>query len=333
MASNGTMPTESIIRKIQALMNVAGRTEEEAASFMAKAQELMAAYNVDVTILGQNTPSSSTESLGGPREKQRTARTAQYDWQQQLMKAIAEANFCWHWITEVYETDRVMRGGKVKKFDRPHKMRRHVILGKEANRAIVEMMYNYLIDTIEAILPFENRDRLSNDAHIWRRGCTDRLCERIKEKAESLKTQSDSVASAAPVGSAGCAITLRSVAEKEYQANYDARYGEGAWARSKANEAKWASQEYQQEQQRRYELREAEQRAKLLAETPAQRAKREAKEAREAERREQRWAREDEKEASKRSGRAYWQGRDRAESINLDSQLKEGKGSAKGELK
>jgi hypothetical protein len=232
---------EKIIRQIQLLLNLANAgkhskdkaTEQEALTAMAKAQELLAKYNVDISVVGQRPEPGSP--VDAKREQAKSARTAQYDWQEKLMKAICEANFCWHWITEVWETERVMRGGKVKKFDRPHKMRRHVVLGSEVNRTVVEMMYGYLIDTIEGLLPYPNAERLSNDAHIWRRGCVDRLCERIKEKAKRM----GEIDPTQNTESQTTALAIRSVRDSEYMANYDARYGAGAYARRKEQEAYW----------------------------------------------------------------------------------------------
>jgi hypothetical protein len=322
---------ESVVRKIQLLFQLAQQkfgndgqsNENEAAAAMAKAQELLAKYNLDMAMVQSSRVEGGTALKEDKREEVKSQRTAMYRWQVKLCKAICEANFCWHWVVDTIDEYQIS-GGSFKKHDRPRRVKRHVILGREDNTKVSGMMYEYLVDTIEKLVPFKGAERLSRSANSWREGCADRLIERIEEKTEAMKkaNRTDST-SEAP---ASTAITVQGYFEKEYAANYDARYGAGAYARAKAREAKREVEYKEREQQMKEKEKE---RQRLLAnETPAQRAKREREEAKEQERQrkasERYWRSEDrkeEQEAMRRDHSAYHSGRRSANDIGLDSQI------------
>lgn len=326
---------ESVIRKIQLLFQMAARAkgndgssnEAEASAAMAKAQELLAKYNLDMaTIQDAKVAGGSNTEDNEKREKTRLNRTAMYAWQQRMCKAIAEANFCWYWTRTVVEENKVN-----------HKMcsvKRHVILGREANVTAVTMMYDYLCEVIEGNVPQRGtKDIVSRSANSWREGCADRLVSRINDKQMKMQYEVEQQAKQAASGKAatvGTAITLRSVTDNEYAANYDATYGAGAYARSKATDAEWYAQQAERQQL------DEEVKAKLLAsETPAQCQAREAAEAKEAEKEakanERYWQAQDrrkQREADRRDWSAYQAGQAKGSQINLDSQLKGGNPSS-----
>ena len=93
------MADTSIIEKIKKLLNLAQSScEAEASLAMARAQELLAKYNLDYAQV------KDAELYGHQqeekREKTQVNRSAKYQWQVDLWAAIAEANFCWHWVRE-----------------------------------------------------------------------------------------------------------------------------------------------------------------------------------------------------------------------------------------
>jgi hypothetical protein len=332
--------SENIVRKIQLLLQLAERAagnEVEAAAAMAKAQELLAQYNLDLATVqdkvvkgGTNTPDDAMAK----RDYAVTKRSAMYQWQRNLVRALAEANYCIYWTAEVQEELYIPKSKR--KYDDDEAMqkrwvKRHKVLGRTANTMSVLMMVDYLMDTIERLLPYEQKERLSRSASSWREGCSDRLIQRIQAKAEAMKK-----ADYATQGEAAytTAIALRNVATAEEIGNYDFQNGAGAWAaraaRMKANEERWAAQDKLNAEREAKELAELE--AKLALETPAQKAKRLKAEAREAERRakysERYWEAQDRKayrEASRRDHGAYRAGSATAEKIGLDDQLKSGK--------
>lgn len=326
---NGSTPNDSVIRKIQLLFQMAQRktnndgssNEAEALSAMAKAQELLTKYNLDLHVVQGTTVERGAAEIEQKREKQQFARTAMYRWQQSLAKAICKANFCFHWVVETTDEWQIT-GGMRKKHDHPRKVKRHVILGKTANAKVAELMYEYLVDTVERSIPYTGSERLSRSANSWREGCAERLIERIKEKAERMKQ----AAAGATEEEKSTALAVQDLHEKEYAANYDAQYGAGAYARNKAQEAKW-QQQWADERKRR----EEEHAAMLAGETPKERAAREKKESREAGKQAARdakyWDRfyaKQEREEARRDIAAYTRGHKKGGEINLDSQVNGG---------
>lgn len=225
-------PSESVIRKIQKLLAHSkgkGTTEEEASTAMDMATELLAKYNLDMAIIDKAVVEGGTVTAPEKREKTKIDRSAMYKWQQELCRRIASANFCWYWAQEVLEPK-----GKPDQYgyQPKRKVKRHVILGREANVVAVQMMYEYLVETLEDILPYPHVERLSRSAVSWREGAAERLAERVEAKAYAMRNP-DTNATAA-VKETG--VMLRSVVQSEYAANYDSLYGVDAYAKAIARQ-------------------------------------------------------------------------------------------------
>jgi hypothetical protein len=318
-------PSDGIMRKIQLLLNLGERSEgneTEAAAAMAKAQELLAQYNLDMATVadavvagGSNANKSAADVK---REKVEAKRNATYEWSRRLVKAVAEANYCVYWAEDVRTESKAGRVRWVK---------RHRVLGRVENTTAVLVMTDYLYGTIMRLLPYDKSTRLSSDAMAWCDGCVDRLTERVAAKARALRTPDY-----AAQGEAGyaTAIMVRGMAEAEEAANHDAIHGKGAWVKKTAIEAEyertWPEREARWAAEAKA-LRDKEA-AKLLAETPAEKKQREAKERRE--RRESEaysrryWAREDRREEraeARRSSDAYKSGAATGAAIGLDGQV------------
>ncbi len=317
-----TPDTNDIIRKIQKLLALGqSPNEAEAALAMARAQTLLAKYNLDCAMVTETHVAGGT--VGAPeekREKTRISRSAQYRWQRDIWKAIAEANFCWHSIVEVFEGKRGKGTSKVR-------VKRHMILGRESNVIAVRLMGEYLEDTMERILPYPNSERLSRAAISWKTGCAARLIERIEQQAEERKQ-----ADVRPAGESTALVLLRDVYQREYAANYDFRYGAGAHARRLLQDAEWQQGQAAREERARIEQekKEKEWLEYLQNESPEQKRAREKKEANERlrqerawERQTRSWERERIREASRLDRSAYRSGRSAAESINIGAQVKE----------
>lgn len=149
-------PPDSIIRKIQKLLALGTATrnnsEEEAAAAMAKAQELLAAYNLDLAIVEQAalTPEAQARAAASEkREKTEIDKGALYQWQRDLWKAVAEANFCWYW-----------RVRKQEEYPSRKYKDRHVVLGRESNVLATQLMAEYLIEAMDRLLPFQGPERM-----------------------------------------------------------------------------------------------------------------------------------------------------------------------------
>lgn len=323
--------SDNVVRKIQLLLKLAERkegNEVEAAAAMGKAQELLAQYNLDLATVqdkvvagGANTPDQAMAK----RDYARISRSAMYNWQRKLVRALAEANYCRYWVEETTE----------ERWKRLCNVKRHKVLGRVANTTAVLVMTDYLMETIERLLPYTGRERLSRSAVSWREGCADRLIERIQEKAEAMRTADYAAQGEAAYSTA---IAVRNMASAEEIGNYDHIHGAGAWAAKEARAAKWAEDTklyaIAREEREKRELAELE--ARLALETPAEKMKRVRKEAkqREADRRyaERYWDRQDrkaEREAARRDHSAYRQGAKTGADIGLDGQLKAGREAPK----
>ena len=322
-----TTEQDSIIRKIQKLLALGQSSNEAEANLaMARAQELLAKHNLEMAMIKDAVVAGGTVQAEEKREQTRISRSAQYKWQQSLWRAIAEANFCWYSVAEVFEGKRGTKSATSKV-----RVKRHLILGSESNVIAVRIMGEYLEDTMERILPFPNNERLSRSAISWKTGCAERLQERIEAMAEERKRASDA---ARPAEGSGTALVLRDVYQREYAANYDVRYGKGAHARMLASNAEWEAGRAEREAKAKADREQAEREwlEYLQNETPVQKKAREREEAKEREReakaRERRWRSWDaeaRRNARKIDGDAYRAGKQDGDTISLDSQLPEGR--------
>jgi hypothetical protein len=212
--------TARIIDRINKLLALAGNnsSEAEAASAAAKAQSLMEEYNIEVSTL---------EAKGGATEgREKTMRhdlSAMYEWQQRLMRAVADSNLCHH---TVVKTD-TFKGGK------PVVSKRHRLIGRKTNVAVALQVYEYLVEAMQRLLPYPNGESLSKSAHSWRMGCVDRLASRLNEqrreavRASRAKAAEARAASQHPGAAPGTALALllEDVIQSEIDANAEFMYG------------------------------------------------------------------------------------------------------------
>lgn len=265
-------PSEAIVRRIQKLLSLGqgqNNSGEEAAAAMAMAQKMLARYNLDYHTVQAAQVAGGTNVVEEAREQVQVNLSAQYQWQRELWKAIAEANFCWHWVTKVHVQSHL--DPKVRVW-----ANRHFLLGRTSNVLMVRMMGEYLCQTIERMVPYKGGQRMSRSAASWRAGCADTLIERIEaDAAKARKAQ--------PTDASGTGLSLRTVEDLEYQGNYDAKHGKGAWARQQEWEKQYALVQAERAEQAR--LRRIEEQkewdAYLATETPEQKKAREKEEERE----------------------------------------------------
>lgn len=318
--------SDNVVRKIQLLLKLAERTEgneNEAAAAMGKAQELLAQYNLDLATVQDKVVAGGTaeQEAMGKRDYARVSRSAMYNWQRALVKTLAEANYCRYWVEETTE----------ERWKRLCNVKRHKVLGRVVNTTAVLVMTDYLMETIERLLPYKGRERLSRSAVSWREGCADRLIVRIKEKAEKMRAADYATQGEVAYSTA---IAVRNMATAEEVGNYDHINGVGAWARKLERDAAWKESNALWEKHRAErdakELAELE--AKLALETPEQKLKREKREAKEdaaqQRRNERYWDRQDAKQdrqEARRDHTAYAAGSRTGEKIGLDGQVGAGK--------
>ena len=290
-------PNEAVIRKIQLLLNLGNRggTEAEADAAMAKAQELLTKYNLDMAVIDAAKDKAEQKAAPEKREKTKIDRAANYKWQIKLCKAIAEANFCWHWVADIQEEEPTTIKGRTY-----HRMiKRHVVLGSEVNVVAVMMMYGFLADVIEELVPWKGKERLCKSAVSWREGCAYRLCQRIEKKAYEMRHPEEK---ATEPDSSKMGVVLRSLVKSEYEKNYDALYGEGSYA---ASQQRWAVEKVKAADAPKVELTEAEK----------------AKQQKASDKWWQKYQRQQQREIDKRDISAFMSGIKAGESISLQDRI------------
>ncbi len=242
---------DAIIKRIEALLNNEGRTEEEAAVYTAKAQELLEKHNLEMADLGK----SKRGAHGDPR-KDNKRKGGLYKWQRDLWENVSKLNFC-HYLS-------------IKGLERGSTYE-HRIIGSHVNVLATEQMSQYLQSTIERIAQQWAKDRGINvfkrEAIAYREGMADRLGERLRdmrrkrEQEEARRQSEEAVRSKHPgaAPSAG-ALTIVQHSQNEDDLNHDYLCGlePGTTTRLRLErEAKWAAEKAAREQWKRDNPEEA----------------------------------------------------------------------------
>lgn len=314
MTANQELPAniQAIVDKVEKLLRLASNNpnEAEAQSAANKAAEILAAYNLDMTIVGQAGGKSNDR-----REDNKIAGGL-YKWQRAVWNGVAKMNFCmYHYIRGL------QKGSKYE----------HRLIGRTANILATRLMAEYLEQAIERI----TRERFGNlpsvyfskDGVAFREGMADRICERLYDRRRQAEREAEQAKADNRRRNPGAAtaLTIVDVKASESKANeeheYDLRNGAGSWTRmEKRNEER------------------AVEAAKVRAETEAEleRFKTEhpeeyAKQEMEAMLRASKEAQREERNARRRKGRAYkeetvrantyFEGHRRGGDVSLDKQV------------
>jgi hypothetical protein len=243
---------QDAVRRVEKLLRLAAKNknENEAAAAAAKAQEILAAYNLDMATVEANSGASS-----GKREDAKT-KGGLYHYQRDLWEALADLNFCMYW--NMYSWDKTKRRRRKSRYTGEWEVREggyrfeHRLVGRTVNTALTRTMAQYLEQTIERL----TRERLNDEgsqfftrwAISYREGLADTIIGKIYERrkhvlAAELRRQKEDEKRARDAATAGMslstALTLADVRKSEQQANYDFLHGDGAWARKEARMAEW----------------------------------------------------------------------------------------------
>ena len=222
--SEQTLPSETIIRRVMKLLALAdkksGATEHEALAAATKATELLQEYGLT---MAEIEASGGKTDDDGKREKTVIKRSSMYKWQRELMEMLAETNFCMHMIKEEWD-DTTRRRSK-----------RHQLIGRTVNVMSTQVMYDYLVTAMKRLVseaghsPGNHSER---DYHFWLEGCSERLCERLRDKAQKAKEESErkkreakAAASHPSAASSSTALVLADVYANEEELNRDMLYG------------------------------------------------------------------------------------------------------------
>lgn len=199
----------AVIEKVKKLLALANNNpnENEATAASAKAMELLAAYNLDMAVVGK--------TAKGSQRSDNRRKGGLYGWQRDLWKAVAELNFCMYWSIKGLE-----RGSTYE----------HRILGSHANVVSTEVMADYLQQTVERLAQEWAKPRYNSvfvrEAIAYREGMATRLVERLNALRRERIAEDERKRKEQPTYSGGGnALVLLDVINSEHDLNEDYIYG------------------------------------------------------------------------------------------------------------
>lgn len=253
MTNQETSVPDEIVERIQKILALGrrGGTEAEATAAMAKAQDLLAKYNLDLATVERG------GKAGDARREQASAAGGMYHYQRGLWRAVAELNFCTYFLSGHFKRRRVHG------VERDAWISQHAFVGRKVNTAATMAMGGYLEQEIERlcrerldkriILPGGAVHRYNVQSQFFsswavgfREGAADRVIMKLQdERRRKLRDDEKRAARAAAAAgsSTATALTLGTLAQQERAGNYDFIHGEGAWAQKMAEQAAAAEEE------------------------------------------------------------------------------------------
>ena len=267
MSDNGNI--EKIVERVRKLLALAKNNpnEQEAASAAAKAQELLEAYNLEM---------SDTHETKVAQRADKKRDGGLYKWQRNIWNGVARLNFC-HYISI-----RGLSAGSVYE---------HRVIGSHANVLTTELMAQYLQDTVERLAQnwaYQNHYKsvFVKESIAYREGMADRICDKLwerrskvlEEERTRIREEAAQRAARNEADPGSTHLTLVEIISTEADFNNDYLNGWklGTTARNKhESEIRWKA--YQAEQERKQKAYEEWAKA-----NPEEAAKLEAKALREA---------------------------------------------------
>ncbi len=236
---------EKAVALAEKLLRTAGRNPEEAAGYVAKAQEILAAHNLDMAAVEE-----FGEGGQGKRAEQKL-KGGYFQFQRDLWGAVARLNFCLYWNQVYVERTKlwVNDGGRFARRFKDKRAYQHRVVGRQVNVRLTIAMAQYLEEAIERILRErieENNEQFRGQwATSFREGAADCITDKIFERRQQIiseqakaarETQRAAHAAGMPGASTGTGLTLSTLAEQEKAANLDFLYGEG-WSAKQSKAA------------------------------------------------------------------------------------------------
>lgn len=240
----------SAARKIEKLLKLAakGGTEAEMASATAKAQQMLAEYNLTLDVVNQGVGDDG-------RREEGKIKGGLYHFQRDLWNNVAVLNFCLYWnlytpVVKKYRTKGF--DGQMIERSRNGYVFEHQVVGRRVNVVGTKMMAQYLEQTIERMA----RERAGSPAEFftkwatsYREGLANAVIKKIQDERrrvlrEESKRAEEAAAAFARAEGAGASssttLAISSLVKSEYDANIDFVYGDGTSARWAAERAEAA---------------------------------------------------------------------------------------------
>lgn len=211
-------PDEKIVERVRKLLALAAKNpnEAEAASATAKAQELLAAYNLDLATV------ESGGATGGARADI-LVRGGVYHYQRDLWRAVSKLNFCLHFVTVRHLKTGGLDQDGLPRFRRTHQ---HQVVGRRVNAAATMVMAQYLEQAVERLTRDRypaNEQAFSRDAVAFREGVSDRVYNKLlARRNDVLAAEEAAEVSASSQGvSTATALTVAKLSISEHDLNWD----------------------------------------------------------------------------------------------------------------
>lgn len=322
--------TRKVVDKIAKIFQLAEKNpnKEEAAAAMAKGQEMLAAYNLDMTTIEKNSGDSG-------KRLDEMVTGGMYKYQRELWTHLAELNFCMYWTMLVRVKEGTMQAKRGRKYTHEHRL-----VGRQVNCIATKNMGSYLEGVINRLcierMGGEGRSGFySSWAIAFREGIADSVMQKVRQRRRGQQEEEQRKADEARERaeragiSVATALTIAGVKEAEEIANYDFLHGAGAWAKKEAEreacEKRWA--EIRAEEAREEAAAEAAYAAWAKA-NPEEAAKKAEKERIAARKREERrsygggfrHSAGPSKAEQRKESSAYWSGRDAGKNVSIDPQ-------------
>lgn len=320
---------EDVLRQIKKLLNLAARNPNpaEAALAAAKANELLASYNLTMAEVEQ---SHGDEGKRQQEEIEGGARR----WKRELWEEVADLNFCLYWAQPKYVDGKKLEYNYDKginpstgRYHRDYVNGRvlrvhHVLVGRQVNVAATKAMAGYLEQAIERVT--RERDEKgkwglhSRWAMSFREGMAYNLMRKIADRRDKLadeearkKREAEDRAKASGV-STSTALTISSVRQNERDSNVDFVMGEGYSAKKREQRARAAEEARQREEAY----------TQWAAEHPEEAKAEEEKRQEEANKRARRYSRggRGRDRYSNVDNGAFWAGNEAAKKVGIDPQ-------------
>lgn len=213
-------PSHSVIDRIRKLIALSGSSNpHEAALAAERMQTLLQDHNLTLADIEGR---SSDESPLADRERQeQVKRPAIYAWQRDLMRKLAENNFCLHFIQEKRVRDpngaHTMWSELEQDYIACRKTKRHVLIGRSDNVTATTLMFDYLVDTMGKLNPYKGGSLTDRSiATNWFEGCAETLCERLEAQRRGRVEEDNQTPGL---------VRLSNLYGSEEELNYDFRHG------------------------------------------------------------------------------------------------------------
>lgn len=244
-----TEEEQAMLRKIARLLTLAGNTPspEEAASALGKSQELLERLNLDMA-------GFERAHRDDNRRRHAILLAENGEWGREIWDNIGSLNFCLYWRNKLFDlTIRKLAPEQLKGLSAARLRKAnttglhcHNLIGREINIQSTIAMAGYLENALNRMVSEYCRRtlRLPNSDWVksYRSGAADAVIAAIvdrrenisRREADAIREQANEISEMAQTASLSTALTLTSVTQTEFEANYDLACGPGAWAKRQA---------------------------------------------------------------------------------------------------